>query len=65
MTADGFKTIFNIGDIGLNGGIDNKSIDGYSELTTPVLKEWVWNYHQKKRRESMKKRRRGLRHGKG
>ena len=52
------------GNVGLNGGIDNKRMDGYSEPTTLILRGLVWNYHQKRRGESMRKRRRGLRHEK-
>jgi hypothetical protein len=28
-------------DIGSNGGIDNKGMDGYSELTTPIFRGLV------------------------
>jgi hypothetical protein len=64
MAADGFEPILNIVNVGLNGGLDNESMDGYSEPATPILRGLVWDYHQKTRRESMRKRRRGLRHGK-
>jgi hypothetical protein len=64
MAAVGFEPVLNIENIGLNGGIDNEGMNGYPEITTPVVRGWVWNYHQKRRRESMRKRRRGLRRGK-
>jgi len=41
MAAAGFEPILNMGNVGLNGGIDNKSMDGYSESTTPVLRGLV------------------------
>jgi hypothetical protein len=43
MAAAGLKPILNMGNVGLNGGIDNKGMDGYSELTTPILRRLVWN----------------------
>jgi len=30
-----------MGTVGLNGGIDNKSMDGYSEPATPIFRELV------------------------
>jgi hypothetical protein len=43
MAAAGFEPILNMGNIGLNGGIDNKRMDGYSEPTTLILRGLVWN----------------------
>jgi hypothetical protein len=41
MAAAGFEPIFNTGNVGLNGGIDNKSTDGYSETVMPRLRGLV------------------------
>ena len=30
-------------NVGLDGGIDNKSMDGYSEPMSPILRGLVWN----------------------
>jgi len=38
VAAAGFEPILNMGNIGLNGGIDNESMDGYSEPTTPIFR---------------------------
>jgi hypothetical protein len=43
MTAAGLELILNKGNVGLNGGIDNKGMDGYSESTTPILRGLIWN----------------------
>jgi len=43
MAAAGFGPILNMGNIGLNGGIDNKSMDGYSEPKTPISMGLIWN----------------------
>jgi len=36
MAAAGFGPILNMGNVELNGGIDNKSMDGYSEPIMPI-----------------------------
>jgi hypothetical protein len=41
MAAAGFESILNIENVGLNGGIDNQSIDGYSEPATPIFRGLV------------------------
>jgi hypothetical protein len=43
MAAAGFEPILNMGNVELNGGIDNESIDGYSEPMTPILRRLVWD----------------------
>jgi hypothetical protein len=43
MAAAGLGPILNMGNVELNGGIDNESIDGYSEPTAPILRRVVWN----------------------
>jgi hypothetical protein len=41
MAAAGFESILNMGNAGLNDGIDNKSAEGYSEPATPIFRGLV------------------------
>jgi hypothetical protein len=43
MAAAGFEPILNMGNVGLNVGIDNRRMDGYSEHTTSILRGLVWD----------------------
>jgi hypothetical protein len=43
MAAAGFEPIFNMGNVGLNVGIDSESMDGYSEPATLILRRLVWD----------------------
>jgi hypothetical protein len=43
MAAAGFGPILNMDNIGLNGSIDNRRMDGYSEPIIPILRGLVWD----------------------
>jgi hypothetical protein len=43
MAVAGLEPILNRGNAQLNAGIDNKSIDGYSESTMKMLGGLVWD----------------------
>jgi hypothetical protein len=43
MAVAGLELILNMENVGLNGSIDNRRTDGYSEPMTPILRGLVWD----------------------